>query len=566
MTESTHSSRSQWLFPLVLVIFCLGLYFFGLGSYPLFDVDEPRYAEAAREMIESGNWVTPYFNYVVRFDKPIFFYWLIAWAYQWFGVTEFAARFFSAVSATLLVLGTYGVCARLGYSTLGLMAGLIVATSLQVIGVARMSITDMTLACWMTLTQVALLLAILRSPKWWLAAGFCAGIGILTKGPVALVIPGAIAMLYTLWVKRFKVTFLNRWFPVGLVLALAIAFPWYWLAYQENGPIFLDALLFHNVDRFSSVVSNHYQPAWFFFAVFIVGFLPWTPFLPSTLHYWLLHTRQHHRQWIQEGHTPYLIFAYGLVWWLFTLLFFTVSNTKLLTYIQSLYPGLSLMVATAWHQLSVVRSDDTQSLKAGFQRWGWVLAAILTVVGVVFVSNPGQFLPREARHLAGSTGAIWPVIVLASGTVLTAVAAFRQRWLTALATQSLTMTLFTILAVRFIVPDISHAAQGTLIEYLRIADGKPFITYETIKPSLTFYGRRRIAHVSLKDYAELEAAARVHGSVYVLTKTRFMKTLQPNPMPSVNVAIIRQDKRYTLLKLDYRPTMSLQPNRGSLNR
>src|SRR5262249_51728924 len=92
---------------LLLLVFAFIMFFYRLGSYPLFDLDEPRYAEAAREMLENGNWITPHFNYELRFDKPVFFYWLVALAYQMFGLSEFSARFFSAVMATLSVLALY---------------------------------------------------------------------------------------------------------------------------------------------------------------------------------------------------------------------------------------------------------------------------------------------------------------------------------------------------------------------------------------------------------------------------------------------------------------------------
>jgi len=115
---------------LILLVLMGIVFFYKLGSYPLFDLDEPRYAEAAREMMERSNWITPYFNYEVRFDKPVFFYWLIALAYQWFGLSEFSARFFSAVTASGTVLMIYGFGRYWISRNYGLFSALILTTSM----------------------------------------------------------------------------------------------------------------------------------------------------------------------------------------------------------------------------------------------------------------------------------------------------------------------------------------------------------------------------------------------------------------------------------------------------
>ena len=133
--------KKEWIVPFLLIFVCSLFYLLKLGSYRLIDVDEPRYAEAAKEILNLHNWITPHFNYELRFDKPIFFYWLIAFSYLTFGITEFAARFPSAILAILLVLFTYLFGRKTISKSYGLISALILATSIEFIAIARMSIT-----------------------------------------------------------------------------------------------------------------------------------------------------------------------------------------------------------------------------------------------------------------------------------------------------------------------------------------------------------------------------------------------------------------------------------------
>src|SRR4030066_591107 len=136
--------------PIGLAAFSFFIFFYNIGSPGLFDVDEAVYAEASREMIETGDWITPQYNYTNRYDKPVFFYWLMASAFRVFGVTEFAARFWSAAFGVMLTLMCSYLLRRLGHPKWGVITALIFATSLEVIVLAHASITDMTLAFFIT--------------------------------------------------------------------------------------------------------------------------------------------------------------------------------------------------------------------------------------------------------------------------------------------------------------------------------------------------------------------------------------------------------------------------------
>lgn len=538
---------------LLLSLLCYFLFFFNLGGYSLFDMDEPRYAEAAREMLESGNWITPTFNYELRFDKPVFFYWLIAMAYKWFGISEFSARFFSAVNATFTAFMLFFVGARLGKLRLGLAAAIVFATAIEVIGLARMSVTDMTLATYMAGSTLSLFMITREGPKWWIAAALFSSLAILTKGPVGIVVPGAILVLYSLISGQFKACFLNRWFPLALLITAALSLPWYVLAYMENGQIFIDALFKHNVSRFGGVVSGHEFPFYFFVPVLLVGFMPWTGFLPGSVMFWW-------RKWASPSWTAFRdsittrpashqLALFSLVWVMFIFIFFTTSQTKLLTYILPLFPGLGLWLAATFEALYEETSAETQALSQNWIRSGVALTVLVAIAGVAFSFSPSTFLPREAKHLSETLQALGPTATLAIGIALAAWLLSQKQYFQALTVQGMTMAMVVAVAITNIVPQINEATQGAVLTYLKQAGSEPLITYEMTRPSLTFYARKKIIRIPQNDEKALIEMVQKYPKLYVITKNDFLDTLTDSNPDEATQTLLTKGHRYSLVLL-----------------
>lgn len=530
----------------MLLLLSVVLFFFRLGAYPLFDLDEPRYAEAAREMIERRDWITPYFNYEVRFDKPVLFYWLIILAYKCFGMSEFSARFFSAVSSIATIAMVYAFGRRWISERFGLLAGAILATSAMFVGIGRMSITDMTLSMLMTGTTLSLFMAAHANIRWWLAAGVFAGLAVLTKGPVGIVVPGAIFVIYTLLIGKLKPCLLNRWLPLSLLVCLIIALPWYVLAYQANGPDFLNALLFHNVTRFSDTVSGHKQPIYFYALVLPLGFLPWTFYLPAGLRRFMLMLRQGHKQQIEDNNEFYLLLLYTIIWIVFIFLFFTVSNTKLLTYILPLFPALALLTAAGWEGASE-RS----------RQWFFIPSVLLAVAAVVagglFNLQMGKLLPREAAGVQAGGETLIAAILLALGLVLTAWLLYKKRFQQAFLTQIASLCLTFVIAAVSIIPNVSQAAQGLMLSYLQKAGGQPLMIYEMQRPSLTFYGKRRVPRYVEEQKTSIVAELNKNGRTFVITKNNYLTQFVGLLPLSMRVEILEKDAVYSLLSVDALP-------------
>lgn len=536
-----------------LFAFVFVLFFYKLGSYPLFDLDEPRYAEAAREMLERGNWITPYFNYELRFDKPVFFYWLIAIAYQMFGVSEFAARFFSAVSGTAIMamvyfFGRHWISARFGF-----FASIILASSIMFTGLSRMSITDMTLACFMTGTTLSLFMAAHQNLRWWLVAGISAGLAVLTKGPVGIVVPGAVFVLYTLLIGDFKRCLLNRWLPLALLVCVAIALPWYVLAYQENGPIFLEMLFFHNLTRFSDVVSGHQQPIYFYVIVLIAGFLPWTAYLPAAVHR-LWQQARSHRENVQARDFRYLVPLFAAVWIVFIFAFFTISDTKLLTYILPLFPGLALLTGEAWYSESLESLNKRIPTSKWFSIPAWLMVAVALIGGIVFTTNMDRLLPREAAGVTANEFNIIAVLFLIGGLGLTAWLISGKRLAPALVTQAWTVAVLGLVALHGIVPNVSKATQGVMLEYLAKAGNEPLVLFEIQRPSLTFYGQRRIPRYVNTERPELLRELNRNQKTFVITKTQHLPLLNRMLPETLQVNVLDKDGVYSLLSVSKSPT------------
>jgi 4-amino-4-deoxy-L-arabinose transferase-like glycosyltransferase len=514
-------TAQTWLW-LVLALSVLALCY-QLGAVPFFDVDEPRYARCAQEMLQRGDWVTPYFNGVVRFDKPALYYWLIAISYQCFGISEGSARLVS-VLATLgttagLWLCLWGMRVRLSALSPAVSAGLVCLvwlTCLQVLGLGRMSITDMTLTLWMTLTTLTAYWATQpRQHKRWLLAGVFAGVGLLTKGPVALVLPGLVVLLTCVVQKRWRHILLTQWPLLGALLAVAIALPWYWACYQANGWPFIDALLLHNVSRFEGVVSGHSQP-WFFYGVVLVaGLLPWTGYLPEGIRQGLrsfstnasfpaINTTgrarptdaiaaaaqdfsdetntapSHKTRYNPLSSSTQAWVQFALVWVVTVLLFFQVAQTKLLTYILPAFPPLAFLVTNG------IMMAPVRLLK----RYAWVNVVIALAGALLLVMALPAILPREAAGIAHHPVVWWiaSLMVLAS-LVVTCCMATNHR-LAGLLTQAGGFAAVAILALNWLLPHISqitHAPVQTVKNYVATHPGTPVVTYQMQRPSLTYY-------------------------------------------------------------------------------
>ena len=331
----------------LLVLLGLLLFFSANGQLLITDPVESNYALTAGEMLVSGDWLSPriYGNY--WYDKPWLFYGELLVSFRIFGETPFAARFFPAVFGTIGVLQTYWFAQKLYNRKTGFLSGLIMATTVEYFYLAKAVVTDMTLFVFMAGALMLFYVAKTRQrPRLYYGAYLLAGLAILTKGPIGLVLPSLIILAYLLG-NRDSHTLFHMKLCRGLLLSLSIAALWYGPMVQLHGSAFLEGFIgVHNILR--ATVSEHPRNNtwWYYFLIFLIGCFPWSLSLP-----WLwkkygktLRIRfRCHTFWQSLDDRQRFLFLWVSVTWLF----FECMATKYPTYTFPYLPPLAMGLAAS---------------------------------------------------------------------------------------------------------------------------------------------------------------------------------------------------------------------------
>jgi 4-amino-4-deoxy-L-arabinose transferase-like glycosyltransferase len=333
MTSSSLTIKSLPA-PVLLGAALLLCFAYNLGVPPLFDLDEGAFSAATWEMLKRGDYITTYLNGELRFDKPILIYWLQAASVSVFGVNEWALRLPSAIAASLWVVAVFSFARSRMDATTGLVAGLIAAFSTGVVVIGRAATADALLNLFITLT----LLDIIR---YFERPGFLLrnrvylwmGLGLLTKGPIAIMVPLVVSFLYVAVQKRWQDWVRALVNPLGWLIILAVAVPWYILEYMAQGQAFIDGFfLKHNVGRFSSTMEGHGGSLFYYLPVALLIILPFTGLLLRIL-----------PRIKQAMDDPLDLWLW--LWFGFIFIFFSFSNTQLPHYLLYGVTPLFLLMA-----------------------------------------------------------------------------------------------------------------------------------------------------------------------------------------------------------------------------
>jgi 4-amino-4-deoxy-L-arabinose transferase-like glycosyltransferase len=363
---------------LALVILGLVLFFGGLGSYPLLEPDEGRYAEIPREMLARGDFVTPRLNGVLYFEKPPLYYWLNAAALSLPGRPEVLCRLFSALFGLAGVGLAWLLGRSIGGPRVGLTAAIVLGSSPLWAALARANIIDVTLAFFLSATLTCFWLAQEKERGergerlLWYGMFAAAALATLTKGLIGFLIPGAVIFLYLLFARRWRLLARVPWIG-GAALFLIIAAPWHVLAAQRN-PDFLWFYFVHeHWLRYTTSEAKRQAPAWFFVAILAVGLIPWSGALPAAAR---LYRRGQGRL---RDERPGLIFL--ACWALFILLFFSASQSKLVPYILPGVPPLAVLAA-----LALDEAERDPRTRAWVRVGGAVGALLLSVLAAALLA------------------------------------------------------------------------------------------------------------------------------------------------------------------------------------
>ncbi len=406
---------------LLLFIALAALWFLNLESRTLAQPDEPRYAEIGREMAASGDWVTPRLNDIKYFFKPPLQYWATAAAINAFGEHNWTARLWTALTGLAGIVLLFGLALRLDGLRVALLATCVLAGSSWYWIFGHVNTLDMGLTFFMSALLGAWLLALAapapsRATSGWALLGWAAlALATLSKGIVALVIPAGAFGAYMLLTRQWWIV--GRLLPVrGTALPLLICAPWF-IAVTLRNPEFPGFFFLHeHFARFLGASHGRPAPWWFFVVVQLVGFLPWTSLMvPAVLAGW---------RRAAAGASPAPRAAFDgdrllVLWCVFTLLFFSLSQSKLPAYTLPLWPALALLCG---RHLAQVRSR-TLALHLG----GVACVALLALAATAFIAGTaGSKVPPDLlRAFAFWLGAGFAL--LAAGLLLAAWLAGRGR-------------------------------------------------------------------------------------------------------------------------------------------
>lgn len=413
-TPGPAQERARWGFDLLLLTLVIGGFFLlFLGVRPLAVPSEARYAELGREIFATGDWITPRINGVEYFFKPPLFYWVQAAFIHAFGMSEFALRLPTALLALGGCLIAY-VTGRTVYGrAAGIAAALIMATTLLWFGLSRVILLDVPVGVFLSLALMAFLFAVKaptgsRARSVWLYTMYAAAAGAtMTKGLIGIVLPGLVIGLWIVLTWNWKLLLEVKLLP-GLALFLALTVPWHVAVGIENPPFWHFYFVREHWERFTSTVHGRAQPWWFFVAVMVAGFFPWTVIVFQAFARNLMALARRVDGWRDE--------LFLALWFWVIFLFFSASSSKLIPYVTPIVVPLAMF---AGRYVVEALESGARSL-----RWAlWTLtgiASVLALAAVVIAIGHAQLFKGDTAEDVASVAPVLPWLAL--GAALSAAA------------------------------------------------------------------------------------------------------------------------------------------------
>ena len=473
----------------VLLLIAFGLIWFSNLEYrKLVNPDEGRYAEIPREMVASGDWTTPRLNDIKYFEKPALQYWATAAAYTLFGEHQWTARLWSALTGFLGVLMVFFTGRRLFGQEAGWNAALVLASSLLWVLIAHVNTLDMGVSFFLSAAICAFVLAQQDAADarartgWMLAAWAALALAVLSKGLIGLVLPAATLAGYTLIERDWRLPGRSRIFT-GIVLLLVITVPWFVAVSLANPEFFRFFFIHEHFERFLTKAHGRYQPMYYFIPVLLAGMLPWTGVLIDALA----------RAWRRDPGQRFQTRRFLLLWALVVFVFFSVSSSKLVSYILPMFPALALLIGARLTQLS------PRALT-----WHALSGAIAGIAVLALMPGIERYASREVPLELFQQYAVWlawAAVLQIAGAALGAWLAWRGKPAFALAACAFAGLVFAQLVLSGHESLSSANSAYYVVQKIKpeLKPSMPFYSVNTYDQSLQFYLRRSTTMVVYKD-------------------------------------------------------------------
>ena len=496
----------------VVLLIAFGLIWFSNLEYrKLVNPDEGRYAEIPREMVASGDWTTPRLNDIKYFEKPALQYWATATAYTVFGEHQWTARLWSALTGFLGVLMVFFAGRRLFGPETGWNSALVLASSLLYVLIGHINTLDMGVSFLLSAAACAFCLAQSDASdedgrrRWMLAAWAALALAVLSKGLIGLVLPGAALVLYILIERDWRLARRLHLVP-GLALFFLITVPWF-VAVSLANPEFARFFFIHeHFERFLTKAHGRYQPMYYFIPVLLAGMLPWTVALVQALV----------GACKREAGKQFQVQRFLLLWAAVVFVFFSVSSSKLVSYILPLFPALALLVGARLAHLS------PRALA-----WQALPAALAGIAVLALMPGIERYASREVPAELFQHYAVWltaAAVLQIAGAAASAWLALRRRSAAALAALAFAGLAFAQLVLS------GHESLSTANSAYYVAQkikpelkpSMPFYSVNTYDQSLQFYLRRSTTMVVYKD--ELGFGIEQEPQKFIASFDQFEKT------------------------------------------
>lgn len=504
-----------------LLCFCGMIFFYGIGSYALMDVDETRYVSMARDMFHSKDYMTLYLNGNYFFEKPPLYFWGEVLSFLGFGtVNEFTARVPVALYGTLSTLLLYFVGRKVVSRKYGVVSALILATSVEFLILAKYAILDILLA---TCVEFAIMSGFLtyfvkeenKKYCWW-AFYFFSGLAVLAKGIPGFALPFGTMFFVAIFTKRFKELFRPQYLLVGFVIFFAVVLPWHILMLDKYDPLFFNEYVMkHHVHRFfNSEGVNRKQPFYFFALTILWGFCPWILSSLAILLSKIKKIKDINLKFNFDEFTnsqKYLLLnfiAFALIF-----LFFSSSSTKLVTYIVPIYFTMANMLAFAWVKY-LDNKDYAKQINVTTHIW----FGILFIASIVAMFTP-LFLPKEIYSVILPVKWFTIALLFVFGLFGILVAKFNKKYLVFTSLVAFVAVLSAFGMGKYFNLDYSFG-QNDLMQYGKYAVENNLNIITINNPnrySLNYYGPKE---VKFGDYATIQDAFKDGNdkTVYIIRK------------------------------------------------
>lgn len=381
------------------------IFFHGIGTYSLMDVDETRYVAMSRDMFHSKDFLTLYLNGQYFFEKPPLYFWQECLSFALWGgkVNEFTARFPVALLGFLFSFIVYFTCRKRINRRFGVFTSLILATSLEFIMLAKYAILDIVLTFYIGLALVCYFQVYFCQDNhkkfyWWAFYAFT-GLAVMAKGIPGIAIPFGTVFFTSIIAKKFKDIFKPLYLIPGMLLFLLIVLPWHIIMFKIHNPLFFDEYIIkHHLHRFLNTANNEIgrkQPFYYYFIIILWGFIPWVfsmiAVFVDKIKNW---KKQNYIEKIKtfnfdslDNVHKMLALCWVAVLWI--MIFFTSSSTKLATYILPVYYPLALITALMWKDY-VEKKEHEKPINISVKIFGW----FSVIAGIAAMFTP-FYLPAQ---------------------------------------------------------------------------------------------------------------------------------------------------------------------------